>query len=64
MNDITFLIVGDSGGPLFIEANNTQRAVLVGIVSFGPRRCGTASLPGVYTRVQMYLDWILDSMES
>lgn len=46
---------GDSGGPLqtFIESNIAH---IVGIVSFGVS-CGT-TLPGIYTRVAYYLDWI------
>lgn len=31
---------------------------LAGIVSRGPRTCGTASFPAIYTRVNQYLDWI------
>lgn len=31
---------------------------LVGIVSFGPKNCGTANWPGVYTNVAKYVDWI------
>lgn len=57
------LVSGDSGGPLFLGNDDNRRATLIGIVSFGPRRCGTAALPGVYTRVQSYLDWVLDSIE-
>lgn len=48
---------GDSGGPLqyFTEGNSTV-AVVVGVVSFGIS-CGNL-LPGIYTRVAYYLDWI------
>ncbi|KAB0801383.1 hypothetical protein PPYR_05737 [Photinus pyralis] len=42
---------GDSGGPL------TQNGMLIGIVSWG-RKCGSAKYPGVYTRVDKYLDFI------
>jgi len=44
---------GDSGGPLTI--NSKSRAQLVGIVSWG---IGCGSYPGVYTRVDQYLQWI------
>jgi trypsin len=39
--------VGDSGGPLFDSGSRT----LVGIVSGGYYKCGTARYPGVYTEV-------------
>ena len=42
---------GDSGGPLIID--NT----LVGIVSWG-YDCAADNYPGVYTKVQNYVDWI------
>jgi hypothetical protein len=43
----------DSGGPL-VRASDYM---LVGIVSRG-KGCGLAGVPGVYTRVSKYLDWI------
>lgn len=47
---------GDSGGPLtkLDRANN----YLYGIVSFGPNKCGTKGVPGVYTSVAKYVNWI------
>lgn len=49
--------MGDSGGPLMW--NHLSRWYLVGLVSFG-KPCRKDSIsPGVYTRVNMYLDWIM-----
>nr|ANJ42865.1 hemolymph proteinase 6 [Antheraea pernyi] len=46
---------GDSGGPLALASgDNLYR--LVGVTSFG-RGCG-ATIPGVYTRIASYIDWI------
>lgn len=48
---------GDSGGPLqYFPNNESTVANVVGIVSFGIS-CGT-ELPGIYTRIAYYLDWI------
>ena len=59
--------VGDSGSALMREENAKDilsKGVhkLIGVVSFGPRKCGTEGVPGVYTRVRSYLDWILDNV--
>jgi secreted trypsin-like serine protease len=48
---------GDSGGPLFVAADNEQGYSQVGIVSWGPQ-CGNPLFPGVYTRVSSFSDWI------
>jgi trypsin len=50
---------GDSGGPLFSIVNGKQ--VLAGITSFGIG-CATPKLPGVYTRVSNYKNWILQNL--
>ena len=55
-NDKTDACSGDSGGPLMFLHN--YRWELYGVVSFGPTRCGNSDLPGVFTRVDKYLDWI------
>lgn len=54
---------GDSGGPLMRGEDEFQRYFLLGVVSFGARRCGSENLPGVYTEIPAYLEWILDSIE-
>ncbi|XP_029171797.1 melanization protease 1-like isoform X2 [Nylanderia fulva] len=55
---------GDSGGPLQALGiyNGNARIVQYGVVSYGVKECGTAGIPGVYTSVAHYVDWILDSM--
>lgn len=55
---------GDSGGPLMITQQVDQQDVYfqIGIVSFGPRKCGTEGWPGVYTRVGNYNDWIVNNL--
>lgn len=47
---------GDSGGPLLAD-NIGNRWSVVGITSFGVE-CGRPDYPGVYTKVDKYLDFI------
>ncbi|XP_037084290.1 trypsin-1-like [Pollicipes pollicipes] len=47
---------GDSGGPMHWQAKDGKTNI-IGIVSWG-QGCGRPGLPGVYTRVSNYLDWI------
>ncbi|KFB52508.1 AGAP009214-PA-like protein [Anopheles sinensis] len=54
--------IGDSGGPLKSVSINA-RYVQYGVVSFGLNSCGKKSAPGVYTRVESYMDWILSNLE-
>lgn len=35
---------------------------LAGVVSYGAVQCGTEGIPGVYTRVENYLDWIIENI--
>ena len=48
---------GDSGGPLFLTQSTLNDSPQLGITSFG-YDCGDHTVPGVYTRVSHFLDWI------
>jgi secreted trypsin-like serine protease len=54
---------GDSGAPLMLF--NPQRASfeVVGVTSIGSTACGSG-LPGVYTKVDSYIDWIHEVVDS
>ena len=52
---------GDSGGPLMaIDTIKPGKIFiyLVGLVSFGPTPCGKENWPGVYVKINSYIDWI------
>uniref|UniRef100_A0A8D1WEM2 t-plasminogen activator n=1 Tax=Sus scrofa TaxID=9823 RepID=A0A8D1WEM2_PIG len=49
---------GDSGGPLVCMKGNHM--TLVGVISWG-LGCGQKDVPGVYTKVTNYLNWIRDN---
>ena len=51
---------GDSGGPVVLT---TGAPTLVGIVSWGKRRCAGDGRPGVYTRIDRYTQWINQAMK-
>lgn len=51
---------GDSGGPAIARADN-RRFLVVGIVSYGSK-CGNKDMPGVYTRLDSLVPWILDNL--
>lgn len=58
---------GDSGGPLMMrhsDAEGKNYWYAAGIVSYGPDLCGTENVPGVYTRVGAYIDWILEQIQA
>jgi len=59
--------VGDSGSGLMRASPDFNTGIdrwdLIGVVSFGPRLCGTEGVPGVYARVNSYLGWILDTVQ-
>lgn len=52
---------GDSGGPLFVPRGD--QLVQAGIVSTG-LGCARPGIPGVYTRVSAYFDWITSFVDS
>jgi len=56
--------VGDSGSALMrnYPGKTIDQWSIIGVVSFGPKLCGTKGVPGVYTRVNSYIDWILDTV--
>ncbi|CAG2172447.1 unnamed protein product, partial [Oppiella nova] len=49
---------GDSGGPVMLKSNSTNRWVQIGVVSWGPEDCALAQFPDVNTRVSEYIKWI------
>lgn len=51
---------GDSGGPLILT---NGAPTVVGIISWGKKRCNGDGQPGVYTRVESYLGWIRQAMQ-
>jgi len=55
---------GDAGGPqMKVEAlDGPPRYYLLGVVSFGAKRCAATVMPGVDTRVSEYVNWIMDNM--
>ena len=53
---------GDSGGPVVYRPDINSNFHQVGLVSFGTRICGIG-IPGVYTKISSFLDWIDENLE-
>ena len=53
---------GDSGGPIAYREHPDDPWYQVGLVSFGTSKCGEGE-PGVYTKIEGYLDWIAKHLE-
>ena len=60
-NHVFCLRQGDSGGPMMFPSPTGPYFYTIGVVSFG-YKCADARVPGVYTRVSEYLDWIMDHL--
>lgn len=50
--------LGDSGSPLMFYNRRKATWVVSGIVSMGLDKCGLIGVPGVYTKVENYIEWI------
>ncbi|KAJ8668475.1 hypothetical protein QAD02_010138 [Eretmocerus hayati] len=57
--------LGDSGGPL-MDIHNLELSTycIVGVTSSGPRSCGSADFPAIYTKVYDFVPWILEKIQS
>ena len=62
--------LGDSGGSIQMMENvklstggSKSAWTQHGIVSYGANCNGNYNLPGVYTKVSAYLDWILENVD-
>lgn len=55
---------GDSGGPLMLSTHHNGKFpfYLIGIVSCS-FACARQYVPGIYTKVQYYIDWIKENVE-
>lgn len=65
MIDADIKIFGNTGGPLMMYNvhETVPYWVAVGVVSYGPLECGTKGIPGVYTKVSSFLEWIASNIK-
>lgn len=54
--------IGDSGGPLMVKDNKTERYMTAGIASLGVG-CARPNLPRTFTNTAKYIDWIIATMQ-
>ncbi|KAL1380798.1 hypothetical protein pipiens_013922 [Culex pipiens pipiens] len=54
---------GDSGSPLMQYDPRSGTWFLMGVASFGVQNCGREGIPGVYTNLGTYLDWIRENIQ-
>lgn len=65
LNEFCFLIMsGDSGGPMMLPEYENGRFPYyqIGINSYG-LGCARPNIPGVYTNVRQFIDWIKSKLE-
>lgn len=59
---------GDSGGPLVCRVKNPdigrEQFYVTGIASFGFEGCGDPNHVGIYTRLNSYMTWVKDIMDT
>lgn len=56
---------GDSGTPLMATATNENGIsyfYAAGLSSYGASPCGRENMPGVYTRMSSFVDWIVENV--
>ncbi|XP_064116015.1 spaetzle-processing enzyme-like [Macrobrachium nipponense] len=54
---------GDSGGPLVLGGPRGPPYLQIGVVSYGPTACGLRGVPGIYTDVTFYRNWIEETLQ-
>jgi secreted trypsin-like serine protease len=56
---------GDSGGPLMklVAENRSHFIYVAGVLSYGPKKCGSPGKPAIYTKVSEFVHWILETIK-